>query len=135
MNSHAKLVTVALLGPTCLLLYLPARGELTLVRDGQAAASVVVSAQATAAQRFAAGQLTRYVEQISAATLPVANTAEAQKGSRVFVGTLERLDEFKISTPKPQLRMEGFVIRTIGDDLLLAGRSDLGTVFAVYQLP
>ncbi|MBM4085139.1 MAG: hypothetical protein FJ272_10155, partial [Planctomycetes bacterium] len=131
-RSHVRTATAPLLA-AALLLCGTAFAELTLVRDGRPLAAIVISAQATAAEKLAATELARYVERVSGAKLAVVGAADATKGPRVLVGTLERLDEFKVSTAKLPLHIEGFVIRAIGDDLLLAGRSELGTVFAVYH--
>ncbi|MDD5707408.1 MAG: DUF4838 domain-containing protein [Kiritimatiellae bacterium] len=59
---------------------------LTLARDGQPAALIVLAAQPTRAAQFAAFELQYHVQKITGATLPIARTNVPPEGTRIFVG-------------------------------------------------
>jgi len=111
-----------------------ARNEAHLLVEGsQPRATVVLSAQASVTERHAAAELIRYVQRISGAEWPRRTVGEKGAGPRIFVGLTSRWAEFGLADPPPALHEEGFVLRTVGDDLLLSGRSERGLLFAVYH--
>jgi len=58
--------------------------------DGSANATIVKPASATVRESFAAGELQRYIEKISGATLPIASDGQAVQGNRILIGGPER---------------------------------------------
>jgi len=113
--------------------------------DGSANATIVKPASATVRESFAAGELQRYIEKISGATLPIASDGQAVQGNRILIGGPERNSqtaplmsesEFDVSVPGP----EGMMLKTLDSrTLLLAGSSkdpdefERGTIYAVYE--
>ena len=113
--------------------------------DGSANATIVKPASATVRESFAAGELQRYIEKISGATLPIASDGQAVQGNRILIGgpehnsqtaALMSESEFDVSVPGP----EGMMLKTLDSrTLLLAGSSknpdefERGTIYAVYE--
>lgn len=74
--------------------------------------------------------LNGYLEKITGARLPMAEQPEADAPT-VFLGPgagLSRLPEDAATVPGP----EGFVIQSLGKDLVISGTNRLGTTYAVY---
>ncbi|MGO8689408.1 MAG: alpha-N-acetylglucosaminidase TIM-barrel domain-containing protein [Thermoguttaceae bacterium] len=118
--------------------------EFVLVRQGAPQAVIVVGDKATRTERHAADELVAYVRQLSGATLPVTTEGSpAARGARrqILIGRPETSAGIMALRAKGQLDLsadhpglDGFVIRTVGDQLVLGGSRDRGTLFAVYYL-
>ena len=95
---------------------------MTLVRDGQPVAAIVVAREATPPELFAAEELQRYVQQASGARLSVGVAAPAGQPA-VVVATLSHAPQLGVEpTPAEQaLGSEGLARRTAGDRLLILG--------------
>jgi hypothetical protein len=102
----------------------------TISKDGQAGAVIVVAADATAPEQYAARELAEFLGQITGAKFEVADR-EKPDASCLFVGPTAALwGDKQFSTEG--LGAEGIVIKTVGDDLILAGGRPRGTLYAVY---
>jgi hypothetical protein len=107
-----------------------ALSAVTISQDGQAKAIIVISADAPEPEQHAAKELAGFLGQITGATFELAGR-EKPNASCIFVGpAAAKLADKQFSTDG--LGAEGIVIRTIGDDLILAGGYPRGTLYAVY---
>lgn len=114
--------------------------ELILVKDGQPTATIVTANSPTENARSAASELQKYIEKISGAKLPIASDSTPLSGCAVLVGRSKLTDDIpNLEIPSGRtktLREEGFVIRTHGNRLVLAGNDTgpyLGTRYAVVE--
>ncbi len=114
--------------------------EIVLAQDGQARATIVTAEAPTPNAKAAAAELQTYVEKISGAKLPIATDAAPPDGPLILVGrssVTERIPDLQIpSGHTKNLLEEGFVIRTHGNRLVLAGNDDepcFGTRYAVAE--
>jgi hypothetical protein len=114
--------------------------ELVLVKDGQPVATIVTAASPSDNARVAAAELQEFIEKISGARLPVVGDDSASSGTLILVGRSKLTDQIadlRIPAGRTRnLNEEGFVIRTQGDRLVLAGNDEkpyLGTRYAVIQ--
>ena len=106
------------------------RNELTLAADSRAAAIIVVGEEATAPERHAAQELAEFLQQATGAQFDVVGRDERGR-PRLLVGP----DAARLADPAftaEGLGAEGIVIRTVGQDLILAGGRPRGTLYAVY---
>src|ERR1043166_5871887 len=131
---------------------------ITLTKEGQAAATIVIRQSALAAKpytpdypnnietappdakvRLAANDLQSYIEKISGAKLPIAGEAEDIKGPVILVGVSKRTETLKLDVPHgvtKERKEEGYVLHCHGDTLVLAGNEDgqyWGTYYAVAE--
>jgi hypothetical protein len=116
-----------------------ALSEMVLVRDGVAEATIVVGADASGQAREAAEKLQGYIERMSGTKLPIQGENEDVQGTRILVGRSRAVEDLGVDVPSGityQMDEEGFVIKTVGDVLVLAGNEDWnyrGTSFAVFD--
>jgi len=107
-------------------------GGITLVKDGKSDYVIVVARDAIPPERYAAEELQRYLERISGAKLPIV-TDEAEMGEReVILGDNEHLRRLGLVIDFRELGEEGFVLKTHGSYLVIAGGKPRGTLYGVY---
>jgi hypothetical protein len=105
-----------------------------LVDDGVAKAAIVVPREPSRIEQFAAAELQRYIARISGAELPITSEGAGQKGYRIFVGNTRALRGAKVRLDANTAGRDGFALLSNATRLIIAGRSDLGTLFGVYEL-
>ena len=102
----------------------------TIAENGVAKAVIVVAADAPEPEQYAANELADFLQQITGAKFEIIHPPAAGK-SRLLVGfEAAKLAVRDFSTEG--LGSDGIVIRTVGDDLILAGGHPRGTLYAVY---
>lgn len=118
-----------------------AQTAVTLAENGQPQA-VIALAQDTEAARFAAESLNQRLENILGAPLPVMALESAPTGKPALV--LGQFDQPGIASLLGALtkelkplneaqRQDAFVVREVGDRILLAGGSDRAVLYALYD--
>ncbi|MHC4508874.1 MAG: DUF4838 domain-containing protein [Planctomycetota bacterium] len=102
----------------------------TIAEDGVAKAVIVVAEEATEAERHAANELADLLGQITGAAFEISRRHAVGK-TQLLVGP----EAAKLAAPDSSidgLGADGIVIRTVGNDLILAGGRPRGTLYAVY---
>lgn len=103
---------------------------ITISRNGQATAVIVVAPDASEPEQYAAAELARFLGQIAGGEFTV-QREENKQSACIFVGPgAAKWADAQFSTDG--LGAEGIVLRTVGDDLILAGGRPRGTLYAVY---
>ncbi|HCU35462.1 MAG TPA: hypothetical protein DGT21_08380, partial [Armatimonadetes bacterium] len=106
---------------------------LVLAEKGRARATIVVSAEPSTAEQTAATELAQYLQKITGASFAVVDERQAVVGSRILVGPSREARRLLGARTVASLRPEEFIIRGVGDDLLLVGGRPRGTLYAVYS--
>jgi len=105
-----------------------------LISQGQIHSVIVVGNDAIPAEQSAAKELQIFLNQISGAEIPIVVSANPGKAiHRVFIG---QTDQVKNLLPKEKwanLQTDGILIKTVGNDLVIAGGRPRGTLYAVYE--
>lgn len=127
-----------------LLATVPCAGQITIVRDGEAAAVVVTADTPTETAKYAADEFVVHIQKATGVMLDVVPESEAPEGpnTRVYIGDTETGRVFGIDTEN--LPREAYIMRSVGNDLFIAGRAgdgdplspsnpDVGTLFGVYE--
>ncbi len=109
-------------------------GELVLADGGKSEYRIVISADASPSTQYAAKELQSFLKQISAAELPVITDREAATGHEIVLGANSHLKVLGTSIDLPHLGDEGYVIRTVGPHLVIAGGALRGNLYGVYGL-
>ncbi len=103
---------------------------LRLAEEGKTSASIVVSPNAPPSVQYAAEELRDFLFEVTGARFPVSHE-KAREGMNILVGPgAARLVDPSFSTD--DLEDEGIAIKTVGNNLILAGGDPRGTLYAVY---
>lgn len=115
---------------TCLSL---AHADFAVVRDGQARCQIVLGEGAAAVEQQAAQDLARSLKLMTGVEVPLVSEGQEQPGvPRVLVGPCALPDEVMQAVRGRDYG--GYIIRQVGDDLVLRGPSEYGSSNAVYGL-
>lgn len=105
-----------------------------LFENGKSDYSVVISDAATEAEVQAAGELVYWISQSTGVTLnTVTEGNAATSGSLISVGRTAYAEQNFTDKDFEACLTDGFIIRTVGADLLICGANDRGTLYAVYD--
>ena len=102
----------------------------TIAQNGEAKAVIVLAADATKPERHAANELAGFLRQITGAKFEI-QAPPAAGQSRLLVGP-KAAKSAAADFSTDGLGSDGIIIRTVGDDLILAGGRPRGTLYAVY---
>lgn len=126
-NSVVLFVVLCTSISTCLL------AQPVLVDNGVSEYTIVISTNPEPAEYFAAQELRTYLEQMSGIKLPIKSDIEAQGRNLLLIGKNSVTDRLHIAL-KPRFPLDDtFIIRNLGDMIILLGCSSRSTLFAVYQ--
>ncbi len=105
----------------------------TIARNGKATCTIVQADNAPEPEKFAATELATFLKRVTGAEFPVVaeQSLTAGRSSRIYVGWTGYAARQGIDASK--LGEEEWVIRTIGNDLVLTGGRPRGTMYAVYE--
>lgn len=114
----------------------PAVESLTLAANGVAAYKIYVGSNQDVIELYAAQELAKYLGQISGASFePLAQEANpTAAGSLLIVGRNNATGKLSPDIPYDKLGDDGFVIRTAGPHIVIAGATPRGTLYGVYWL-
>ena len=108
-----------------------AKTGVTLVRQGRSDHTIVIAPDSSPPQRYAAEELSKFVQQISGARLRISDAPV--EGPMVLVGPSDALDQVSPGIDYDALGADGLVMKTVGDHLVLTGGRPRGTLYAVYE--
>jgi len=115
-------------GPATSVTSSPKRVE--IAEDGLAKAVIVIAPDAPLPERWAAEELSKFLEQMTGAKFEIASPSATGR-TRLLVGP-EAAKSARPDFSTDGLGAEGIIIRTAGNDLILAGGRPRGTLYAVY---
>jgi hypothetical protein len=106
--------------------------ERVLAEKGKSDYTIRLCAEPTPAERHAAEELKRFLKEISGVELPV-REAGALPPCAILIGRDAEVERIAGGMDWAKLGGEGFVVRTCGPHLVLAGGRPRGTLYAVYS--
>ncbi|MCC6698626.1 MAG: DUF4838 domain-containing protein [Candidatus Hydrogenedentes bacterium] len=116
----------------CLFVALQAHAGLTIARDAKASVSIVVSPTQTSAEQTAANELAAYLSRVTGVPLSVLPESDANAAdSQIYVGATAFAKQQGIDSDA--LGPEEWIIRSVGEDLILTGGHPRGAMYAVYR--
>jgi hypothetical protein len=108
-------------------------GELALTTEGKSDYVIVVPAKPAVAQTTAARELQEHLAKVTGATLKMVAEGEAPAETpQIVIGPSDRMKQLLPGLDVGSLGHDGIVIKTVGKNLVLAGRPPRGTLYAVY---
>src|SRR5438270_6589263 len=109
-----------------------ASGAVTLADGGKSPYRIIVPTSALPSERYAAEELQKYLEKLSGASLPIAADSEAPDSNEILLGDNARLAKLGLEIDFASLGTDGFVLRTKGNRLVIAGGKPRGTLNGVH---
>ena len=106
----------------------------TLVAQGKPAGCVVIREDLEKGRVMTAvNDLVGYIRQMSGAQIPVRWKTDHCPGFRVHVGATRLAGVDPADVTEEKIGFDGFIIKTVPDGVLIAGRTDRGTAHGVYH--
>ena len=105
--------------------------ETVIAVSGVSKATVIVAEESPAYERHAAAELADFLGQVTGGQFEVEGSGFRGQSSRLLVGAKAAKladKDFSLKNAKP----ETVIIRTVGNDLIIAGEGTRGTLYAVY---
>ena len=91
-----------------------------LVKDGNTKYKIVIPAEASATEKQAANELQYYI---------------ASANSAYFsIGETKQRDEAKLNTKDLDLNGDGFVVKTVGENIIVDAQTDRGFLYGTYEM-
>lgn len=129
--SSQKSKTIALLLTVAFTSCISNASALTIARNAKPKAVIVLAQDASESERHAAAELSAFLTQITGAKFQTSAAAPSKNIARILVGPGAAKQTDPDFTTEG-LGADGIVIRTVGNDLILAGGQPRGTLYAVY---
>ena len=108
--------------------------KLTLAEKGQSSYQIILSDDASPSTKYGAEELQKFLKEISGAQLPIRSDKQPQIAKEIILGNNDHLKKLGIKIDFDALGKEGYVIRTIGDTIVIAGGQLRGNMYGVYGL-
>jgi len=117
-------------------LYDDARGPFSgIVESGTPAAQIIIPADPTFFDTFAATELQKYLKLISTAEIPVITEGQAGNSSYSFyLGKTKKASSDGITPSEEIMGRDGFEIKSVTGGMIIHGINELSPVFGVYEL-
>ncbi len=106
--------------------------DLVLADGGRSDYQIVVADNASPSTKHGAEELQMFLEQISGVKLPIVSDHEPQGPKEIVLGDNDHLRKLGVTIDFAELGREGYVIRTVGDHLIIAGGKLRGNMYGVY---
>jgi hypothetical protein len=107
---------------------------LTIGEKGRSDYAIVVADDASPSTKHGAAELQSFLKQMTGANLPVISDREPVGAHEILVGGSAHLRRLGVKIDFKALGDEGYVLRTIGPHLVIAGGALRGTMYGVYGL-
>lgn len=106
-----------------------------LANNGVSEYSILIPEEATETDRQAASELAEFVKMSSGASIPiVSDTNYSGMGTFISIGRTKLLRSADLKTDYTQLNGDGFVIKTIGKNIVIDAGTDRGFLYGTYDL-
>lgn len=102
-----------------------------LAEEGKTAYIIVLPDTPTKTDKFAAKELVQFLKESTAADFKIGNAGEGKK--RIFIGTGSATVSVLGQNPTANFSNEEHAVKTVGDDIFLYGKGQLGNLYAVYD--
>ena len=109
-------------------------GEIVLAENGQSPYQIVVADKASPSTKHAAEELQKYLQQMTGAKLPIVSDQQPARPQGDHPRRQCPFARLKTGIDVASLGKEGYVIRTVGDNLVIVGGQLRGNMYGVYGL-
>jgi len=110
------------------------RAALVIADRGMSAYRIVIPQKASLSQKHAAEELARFIKEISGVRLSVVTDRMPRWPFEILLGDNNRLRGLGVRPDWKKLGLEGYLLKTAGSSLVIAGSPVRGTLYGVYGL-
>ena len=128
------LALLVLANATCTFAAADEKGKIVLAEDGRSAYRIVIAERPSPSTRYAAEELQGFLEKMTGARLSIVAETVPAVPNEILVGPSSRLKTLGIDLGTAALGREGYLLRTVGPRLVVAGGEPRGTLYGVYGL-
>ena len=107
---------------------------LALVIGGKTDYQIVVSGDASGTERWAAEELAGHIKEMSGAELSIVTEGAQLPPKAILIGDSALVKQLGVAIDHEKLGTDGFVIKSAGNHLVIAGGRRRGTMYGVYGL-
>lgn len=107
--------------------------NLTIAQDGKSDYVIVTAVDPSPSEKLAASELQKFIKEISGAELTIITDAEKLQSKEIILGQNKHLAKIGVRIDFLVLGAEGFIIKTSGNYLIIAGGALRGTMYGVYS--
>lgn len=108
--------------------------ELVLAEGGQSPYVIVIAEGASSSTKHAAEELQHFLAEMTGARLPIVTDATPAREEEIILGNSQRLAALGLPVDWVRLGDEGYLLRTVGKKLVIAGGNLRGNLYGVYGL-
>ncbi len=108
--------------------------ELLLADQGRSDYKIVLADDASPSTKYAATELQKYLKDIAGAELPIVSDKSKFGKREIILGDNAHLNRLGVPIDFKKLGNEGYVLRTSGQRLVIAGGALRGNLYGVYGL-
>ncbi len=108
--------------------------EPMLVSRGKSDYRIVLSDSASPTAAYGARELQFFLREMTGETIPIVSDTLPMTGHEIVLGHGSRLDSLGVAIDFDSLGDEGYVLKTAGGSLVIAGGEPRGTLYGVYGL-
>jgi hypothetical protein len=126
---QSLVAAAALFAPGC-----AKSGALILAKDGRSDYRIVLARSAPPLEIRAAAELQKYLREMNGVTIPIVSDEAPPQDKEILIGNNRRLNEIPVSFSFPELGDDGFIMRTIGQKLIIVCGREKGDLYSVYSL-
>lgn len=109
-------------------------GEPMLADAGRSDYHIVIPRAASPSVNYAAQELQSYLKKMTGARLPIVPDTDPERTREILVGKSSRLGSLGVAVDWAAVGKEGYILRTVGERLLIAGGEPRGTLYGIYDL-
>lgn len=106
--------------------------EITLVKMGKSKSRIIIPDKPTIVEVKASLVLQNYIQQISGVKILIRSDKKKPKVGEILIGNVNRSELQNIALE--ELKKDGFIIRNLGNKMVIAGGTDKGVLYGVYTL-
>ncbi|MEA3477209.1 MAG: DUF4838 domain-containing protein [Bacteroidota bacterium] len=107
-------------------------GRLHLIQEGKTEYAIIVAPGADSIELYAAKELQTYLFEITGVALPLFSDTQGLKYKKIIVAKSDHFHDYSPGIESDILGADGFVIKTQGEDMMIAGGSEKGVLYGVY---
>jgi len=105
-----------------------------MVREGHAVGKIVLDKNASASEQWAATELANHFKQMSGAEVEIVTAPDPLPDTAIILGDGEVAKSMGVETNPEALGTDGYVLKTVGNRLVIAGGKIRGTLYGTYEV-